>query len=113
MRIDAPIQKTLGAIGLCAKARALVIGTPMVCEALRGRKKPLVVLSASDNSENTAKKLSDKCAYAGVELVVIDAVGVTLGAAVGKRAHVAAVAVTDENLYRLVSGTLKRNTNAD
>ncbi len=113
MRTDAPIQKTLGAIGLCAKARALVIGTPMICEALRGRKKPLVVLSASDNSPNTAKKLSDKCAYAGVELTVIDADGVTLGAAVGKHGHVAAVAVTDENLYRLVVGTLQRKTNAD
>ena len=113
MRTDAPVARLLGAIGLCAKARALVIGTPMICEAMRGRKKPLIVLSASDNSENTAKKLSDKCAYFGVRLAVTDIDGDTLGSAVGKSGRVAAVAVTDENLCRLVVGTLQQKSTAD
>ncbi len=112
MKADTPIQKTLSALGICAKARALVIGTPMVCESLRGAKKPLAVLAACDNSENTAKKLSDKCTYWGVPLSVIDADGDTLAAAIGKQSRVAAVAITDENLYRLVRGTLQNKTEA-
>jgi len=96
------MEKTLRALGLCAKARALVCGTPMVCEALRAPKKPRLVLCASDNSENTDKRLSDKCAYYEVKRIVLEADGETLAAAIGKKSRVAAVAVTDENLCRLV-----------
>lgn len=100
-------QKTLGALGLCAKARKLICGTPMICEALRGRGKPFLVLAASDNSENTQKKLTDKCTHYGVPLVVLKADGDELSRAVGKQSRVAAVAVTDENLCRLVEGAME------
>lgn len=100
---------TLRALGLCAKARRLICGTPMICEALRGREKPRLVLSAFDNSENTQKKLSDKCAYYGVRLVSLSVGGEELSRAVGKQSRVAAVAVTDENLCRLVENTLERD----
>ena len=112
MKAEPPIQKTLSALGLCAKARALIVGTPMVCDSLRGSKKPQAVLAACDNSENTAKKLSDKCTYWGVPLVAIEADGDTLAAAIGKQSRVAAVAITDENLCRLVLGTLQNKTEA-
>ena len=100
------LQKTLHALGLCAKARALVIGTDMVCEALRKRQKPYLVLCAADNSENTEKKLSDKCAYYGVKRLCLPVTGTVLAGAVGKKNHVAALAVTDENLCCLVEKTL-------
>ena len=100
------LQKTLDALGLCAKARRLTVGTPMICEALRKPVKPFLVLCANDNSENTVKKLTDKCAFYGVSIVTLPADGAQLAAAVGKQSRVAAVAVTDENLYRLVKGTL-------
>lgn len=100
-------QKLLGALGLCAKARALVYGTPMICEALRGKNKPLIVIAASDNSPNTAKKLRDKCTFYRVRLEVINTDGEALAASVGKKSHVAAVAVTDENLCRLVVTSLE------
>ena len=100
-------EKTLQALGLCAKARKLIIGTPMICEALKSKgKKPYLVLAAGDNGENTAKRLCDRCRYYGVPLVLLDADGDTLSAAIGKSGRVAAVAVTDENLCRLVKGTL-------
>ena len=105
-------QKVLNALGLCAKARRLITGTPMVCESLRGAKKPFLVLCAADNSENTAKKLNDKCSFYGVPLVTLDAPGALLANAVGKRGgQVAAVAVTDENLYRLVTGAWESGLN--
>jgi ribosomal protein L7Ae-like RNA K-turn-binding protein len=107
MRDYGNCEKTLRALGLCAKAGKLVIGTPLICEALKSNtKKPFLVLSSCDNGENTAKRLRDRCNYYGVPLVQLDADGETLSAAIGKNARVAAVAVTDENLCRLVKGTI-------
>ncbi len=96
------------ALGLCAKAGRLICGTEMVCEALKSRgKKVFLVIGASDNSENTAKRLRDRCAYYGVSLALPQVSGDELADAVGKRGRVAAAAITDEQLCRLVSGTLK------
>jgi ribosomal protein L7Ae-like RNA K-turn-binding protein len=76
----------------------------MVCEALRGRKPPvLAVLEASDTSENTHKKLADKCAYYQVPLYRLTADTARLGKAIGKTGAVAAVGLTDENLYRALT----------
>ena len=92
----------LQAIGLCRKAGKVIIGTDAVCEAMRGRHKPVAVFAANDISENTEKRLRDKCTTYGVSLRVIPAGGEMLAHALGKCAKTAAVAVTDENLYRLV-----------
>ena len=101
----------LNALGLCAKARKLIMGTPMVCESLRGAKKPFLVLCAADNSENTAKKLADKCAFYGVPQKTLSVSGATLADAVGKRGgQVAAVAVTDENFCKLIQKALEQST---
>ena len=78
----------------------------MICEALKGKKKPYLVLCASDNSENTAKRLSDRSAFYGVRMVTVEIDGEALATAVGKSGRVAAVAVCDENLCRLVENTL-------
>lgn len=92
----------LGAVGLCRKAGKLIAGTDAVCQALREKKKPCGVLAAGDISQNTAKRLRDKCGTYGVPLVFIPASGEALAAAVGKGAKTAAVAVTDEGLWNLV-----------
>lgn len=104
-------NKTLLALGICAKAGKLVCGTPMICEALKGRHKPLLVLSASDSSGNTSKRLRDRCAFYGVELAELTATGDELAEAVGKSGKVTAVAVTDGQLCRLVRGTLEQDHN--
>ena len=101
-------EKTLRALGLCAKARRLICGTPMVCEAMRSeRTRPALVLAVSDNSENTAKRLRDRCGFYGVRLIELECDGASLSDAIGKSGRVAAVAVTDENLCRLVLSTLE------
>ncbi len=101
-------EKLLSTLGLCARARKLVTGAPMVCEALRkGGKAPvLAVLEASDTSDNTHKRLRDKCAYYKVPLYRLSADTAALGKAIGKTGAVAAVGVTDENLLRALSGYL-------
>ncbi len=101
------MERLLRALGLCAKAGKLVVGTPMICQALAEKKKPFLTVVAKDNSENTAKRLNDRCAYYGVRAVTIPAGGEELARAVGKTGKIAAAAVTDENLCRLVSGILE------
>ncbi len=101
MSTPTPKDKLLSTVGLCARARRLVIGTPIVCDALRrGKDAPLAVLEACDTSANTHDKLVSKCAYYKRPLYRIPANTAELGHAVGKNGLVAAVAVTDENLFR-------------
>lgn len=99
-------KQLLFALGLCAKARALVTGTPMICDSLSTQKKPHVVVAAADNAANTQKKLSDKCAFYGVTLVTVPITGEALAHAVGKTGHLAAVGVTDPQLASLVKKNL-------
>ena len=103
------VQKQLQllfALGLCAKAGKLICGVPMICDALASRHKPWLVVSACDNAKNSAKRLSDKCAYYGVRLAHTAISGEELARSVGKTGHLAAVAITDENLAHLVQKNL-------
>jgi ribosomal protein L7Ae-like RNA K-turn-binding protein len=93
-------KKLLGVIGLCRGAGKAIVGVPMICEHLRkqseryGEVKNVIVIEASDTSDNTHKKINDKCAYYSVEIVRIAAGCEELGRALGKSA-VAAVAIAD------------------
>lgn len=112
-------KNLLGIIGMCRGAGKAVIGTPMICEYLgkrmRGKTKnvpdgaedipEILVIEASDTSENTHKRLTDKCLYYNVKHVRIRSTCEILGKAVGK-GTVAAVAVTDRNFCRAILGKL-------
>ena len=98
----------LGALGICAKAGKLVCGTPLICEALKAKKTVYLVVEASDNSENTHKRLNDRCVFYGVEKRRLAVDGDRLAKALGKSGRVAAAAITDEQLCRLVMGKLKQ-----
>lgn len=108
MSAPTPEARLLSTLGLCARARKLVMGTPMVCEALRkGGKTPvLAVLEASDTSENTHGKLTSKCRYYRVPLYRLTATTAELARAVGKTGAVAAVGLTDGNLLRALTPSL-------
>ena len=97
------VKKLLMTLGLGARARAMVFGTDQICDALRSeKKKPFLVIEAMDTSDNTHKKLTDKCAFYGVRLERVDADTAALGHAVGKSSAVAAVAITDSGIARAV-----------
>ena len=106
-------REVLFALGLCAKAGKLIYGVPMVCEALKKQKTVMAVISAADNSPNSAKRLSDRCTYYGVPLYTLSIDGDTLSGAVGKSGRLAAVAVTDQNLWQLVLSKLSQGTQND
>ena len=110
-------EKLLSVLGLCAKAGKLVMGTPMVCEAMRNQKPAVrAVLEASDTSDNTHNKLVSKCTYYQVPLYRLSSDTVCLAHAIGKTGAVAAVGVTDENLYKALAAYLpsrERNGNGE
>ena len=106
-------REVLFALSLCAKARKLIYGVPMVCEALKKQKTVMAVISAADNSPNSAKRLSDRCTYYGVPLYTLNIDGDTLSTAVGKSGRLAALAVTDQNLWQLVFSKLPQDTQND
>ncbi|MBO7250037.1 MAG: ribosomal L7Ae/L30e/S12e/Gadd45 family protein [Clostridia bacterium] len=112
-------KKLLGVIGMCRGAGKAVIGTDMVCEYLRKtlEKKArrsdevdVIVIEASDTSENTHKKISDKCVYYNVKHIRLASTCEILGKAVGKRAT-AAVAIADKNFCRAVLGKINESEN--
>lgn len=95
--------RALGYIGIAKKAGRLASGTPNVCDALR-RGAKYAVFMASDASESTKKRLSDKCAYYGAELYSLSCTCAELAHRVGKTGSVAAVTVTDAGLSRAAVG---------
>ena len=99
------VEGLLFALGLAARARALIFGSSQICEALakskKGGKYPLLVVEASDTSDNTHKRITDRCRYYNVKHIRIEATTATLAHALGKSSLVSAVAITDENLCHL------------
>ncbi len=96
--------KLLSTIGLCVKAGKVTFGVPMTCDALRKTtgNVPVLVLEAADTSDNTHKKLTDKCAFYKIELIRLEVGGEQLGAALGKSVYLGAAAITDKGLSELV-----------
>jgi ribosomal protein L7Ae-like RNA K-turn-binding protein len=103
MREGADEKKLLSSLGLCARAGKVIFGVPMICEALRkgGKKSPVLIVEASDTSDNTHKRIADKAAYYKVRTVSLNCDGATLASALGKTSSLAAVAITDEQMCRM------------
>ena len=98
-------KKLLSTLGLCVRAEKVIFGVPMICEAMR-RGGAMTVFEASDTSDNTHKKLSDKCAYYKIKRIRLPIGGETLAAALGKTSSLAAVAVTEPRMSEMVEKTV-------
>ena len=96
-------KRILSSLGLCSKAGKLIFGVPMIIEALQKGKKVYLVLEAQDTSDNTHKKITDKCNFYQVSKVRLDIDGGDLASAVGKSSSLAAVAITDDGFYKMMS----------
>jgi ribosomal protein L7Ae-like RNA K-turn-binding protein len=93
-------NKVLSRLGLATRAGKLISGEEIVLKAVRSGEAKLVLL-AGDASENTAKKIKDKCSSYGVPLLI----GFTrfeLGSAVGKPERVM-FAVTDRGFADMLT----------
>lgn len=102
--------RLLSTAGLAARARRTVIGTDQICDALRAGQVKLV-LEASDTSDNTHKRLTDKTSYYGVPLCRVKTDCAGLAGAFGKRnGSVAAVGITDSGIVRAMEKYLPRKS---
>ncbi len=97
---NSPKEKLLGMLGLCIRARRAVCGTVNVCEALKARKAVLVI-TASDNSAATEKRLFDRASFYGVKIIKTNLTSAEIGAATGK-SLVAAMAISDASMASAV-----------
>ncbi|WP_017727353.1 YlxQ family RNA-binding protein [Halalkalibacterium ligniniphilum] len=75
-------SKWMSLLGLAARARQLVTGEELVIKEVRKRGLALVLLS-SDASEQTKKKVLDKCGYYNIPVRIV-ADRYALGQAIGK-----------------------------
>ncbi len=90
-------------LGLAARARKIVSGEELVVKEIRNNNAKLVIL-ASDASNNSSKKIQDKCTYYNVEYHVFGD-RYQLGTAIGKEARVA-LAITDSGFAKKMSSLL-------
>ena len=95
-------DKLLSMLGLCRRAGSVIIGTDLVTKSLPSGKIKLVMYAA-DSSQNTEKKITDKCSFYGVKCVKIEQDGAELGHAIGKAATVCVVGITDSNFSKTLS----------
>ena len=97
-------EKLLSALGLCVRAGKVIFGVPMICDALKkgGANKPVLIIEASDTSDGTHKKIADKSAFYQVRTVRLNCDGATLASALGKTASLAAVAIKDKDMCKIV-----------
>ena len=88
-------DKFLGMLGLCARARKLTAGSSLSCDAIaRGA---YLALVSSDSSDNTKKRINDKCNFYGCRHLEAGFTSAEIGHAIGKSGEVAAIAVNDPN----------------
>ncbi len=105
-------KRFLATLGLARRAGKVACGTQNVCDALKCRKVSLVI-EAEGNSENTHKRLSDRCAYYEIELVKVCVTADELGAAMGRGGAISAAAVTDPSLAEAVRRALPKTSEPD
>lgn len=105
-------NKLTGMIGLCRKAGKAVCGTPLVCEALRKKIPPALILLAEGASAATQKKIRCKAEFYHVPLETIPLSTGELATAVGKSGDLAVMAVTDENFAKAI-GIAMESTGKD
>ncbi|HSI67009.1 MAG TPA: YlxQ family RNA-binding protein [Planococcus sp. (in: firmicutes)] len=93
-------QKILQLLGLATRARMMISGEELVVNDVRKGKAKLVII-AEDASENTNKKLHDKCKSFNVDILVLGT-RYELGHAIGKEERVV-IAITDRGFAKKIT----------
>lgn len=101
------MEKFLFMLGLCRRAGDIIIGTDLVTKSLPS-KKTLLVIYTSDASQNTEKKITDKCKFYGVGCIKTDYNSDIISKAIGKSGSVCVLGITRESfaneLKKLIRG---------
>ena len=109
MSTESGLQGILRTLGLAKRAGKLICGVPLVCDSLKKKDKPVLTVLAGKASDNSQKRISDKCAYYDVKLLVLPCSPEELGHAVGSSGSVAALALIDAGLASLVRSQFEKS----
>lgn len=100
------MNKILNTLGICTCARKISYGETLLKE-IKNRKVYFVVV-ASDASENSKKRIIDKCNFYKCEYtVILDKVSITR--AIGRIDLVSAVGIKDYNLVKKLKENIERD----
>ena len=102
-------DKFLFMLGLCRRAGKIITGTDLVTKSLPSKKTYLVIYT-EDASENTKKRVTDKCSFYEVECQMAPYTSLSLSDAIGKSGSVCTVGVTDVNFASELKSLLKNNS---
>ncbi len=89
-------KRFLSMLGLCRRAGQIIIGTGLVTKALPSGK-VLVTFYTADSSENTKKKIQDKCSFYKVRCIKLDIDSLALSSRIGKECKVCVVGITNDS----------------
>ncbi len=98
--VMAVTERFIGMLGLARRAGKTVQGTDMICEKMRAKKKPVLVLVSHSASDATRERLTKKCVFYNVPCLVVEISTEKLGHLIGKSGAIAAVAILDEGFAR-------------
>ena len=97
--------KAMSLLGLANRARKIISGEELVLKEIKSGRAKLVLLS-KDASQNTSKRIQDKCLYYKVPIVMINN-REELGSAIGKEARVV-VALNDAGFAKKLTSLLEQ-----
>ena len=99
-------EKFLSMLGLSRRAGKVVIGTPLVTGLLPGGKVKIVFYT-SDASENTKKRITDKCKFYNVNCVMLNIPSDRIGKMVGMSTPVCVIGVADDNFSKQLNALIQ------
>lgn len=102
-------SKFLSMLGLAKRAGATVIGTDLVTKSLPSGKIGLVIY-ADNSSQNTEKKITDKCKFYNVLCVKSIYTSEELSHALGKISSVCVIGVNDKNFSKELISLISKET---
>lgn len=107
MMTDMAKQKALNLLGMATRARMLISGEEQVVQAIQ-QNRVYVVICTEDCSQNTQKKIKNKCLHYGIPFIQqFDTM--TLSQAIGKKRSICGISNQGfaKSLLRIEGKTLK------
>lgn len=89
-------NKFLFMLGLCRKAGQMIIGTDLVTKSLPSGKVKLVIY-AKDSSDNTKKRVTDKCAFYKVKCIESSFSSEEISSCIGKAGNICVLGIVNDN----------------
>lgn len=94
-------KQCVALLGLANRARQVISGEELVLREIRSKRAKLVLLS-NDASNNTSKKIHDKCEFYHIPLRIVSD-RYQLGQAIGKESRVVVVVLENGFAKKLLS----------